>query len=636
MNARQGIVLVPKPAVLQWREGECIVSGSLQLSDPLAGHAQTISSMFPKVSNWPQIELIRLPELRQEEYKLAVDETKASISFAQPAGGFYGLVTLGQIITACEGAIPCCEIKDFPALGLRGLMLDISRGKVPALDTLFMLADILASIKINHLELYIEGFSFAYPSFPELWQDRTPLTPEEIQRLDAYCAARFIELVPNQNSLGHMGSWLAEEKYRPLAEKPEGFTMFGFTIPPTTMNPKDDGTLEHVIKMTDDLLPNFTSEYFNVNLDEPFELGQGHNSEEKKAGRIGEVYLEYAIKLRDMLTKRGKRMMMWGDFAAKHPELIKKLPKDITILEWGYEAEHPFEKRSATLKEAGLQFCICPGTSSWSSYAGITDNMLNNVRRAASSAHSHGAHGLLLTDWGDGGHPQVLPVSYPAYALAASLAWNTDGLTDDELAQTLNTYLYKDSARVMGTVVLELGRFNRYEEFLLPCRTIASLTASAGIVEKSLWEQRIAGFVNGLSMFLEPDLLAIYRAHYEKRREFDYEGTLAFLNTQQEKLDSSTMAGEEGARIKREYSYTIATLRLLTEVHAYNVFSDKWQAKQKHAHLSALQNSADALVKEHEAVWVMRSKPDGVAESRRQYENIRDKALEIIGKGIQS
>src|SRR5687768_18006604 len=40
---------------------------------------------------------------------------------------------------------------------------------------------------------------------------------------DAYCAGRHVELVPNQNSFGHMHRWLVHEPYRKLAECPDGF-----------------------------------------------------------------------------------------------------------------------------------------------------------------------------------------------------------------------------------------------------------------------------------------------------------------------------------------------------------------------------------------------------------------------------
>lgn len=117
----------------------------------------------------------------------------------------------------------------------RGAMLDISRGKVPTMETLFGMVDFLADLKYSQLQLYVEGFSFGYPSFRNLWEKtETPLTPAEIRKLDQHCKERFIELVPNQNSLGHMQAWLATDEYKDLAECPEGYKLLGLIDMKTT------------------------------------------------------------------------------------------------------------------------------------------------------------------------------------------------------------------------------------------------------------------------------------------------------------------------------------------------------------------------------------------------------------------
>jgi hypothetical protein len=54
---------------------------------------------------------------------------------------------------------------------------------------------------------------------------------------------------------------------------------------------------------------------------------------------------------------------------------------------------------------------------------GKHDNALANLRAAAEAGRKHGALGYLITDWGDGGHPQPLAVSYLPYLAGAALAW---------------------------------------------------------------------------------------------------------------------------------------------------------------------------------------------------------------------
>src|SRR5262249_6108843 len=100
----------------------------------------------------------------RQGYRLSVTSSGATIAGGDPAGVFYGACTLAQLADA--GRIPCVEIEDHPDLLVRGVMLDISRDKVPTMATLRELVDRLASWKINQLQLYIEH-TFAYPSHSE-------------------------------------------------------------------------------------------------------------------------------------------------------------------------------------------------------------------------------------------------------------------------------------------------------------------------------------------------------------------------------------------------------------------------------------------------------------------------------------
>ncbi len=63
-------------------------------------------------------------------------------------------------------------------------------------------------------------------------------------------------------------------------------------------------------------------------------------------------------------------MHCWGDIILKYPELVPELPEDVVVLDWGYEADHPFHEQCAIFAEAGRSFFVCPGTSSWLSLVG--------------------------------------------------------------------------------------------------------------------------------------------------------------------------------------------------------------------------------------------------------------------------
>lgn len=332
----------------------------------------------------------------------------------------------------------------------------------------------MADLKMNELQLYIEGAPFAYESFPQVWELGTPITGEEILLLDAYCKARYIELVPNQNSFGHMEGWLSRPEFNALAEIPEGFMLpknlyaqdvypEGLFMHPGTFDTEDPAVLPLLDKMFDDLLPYFSSNQFNVGCDETYELGLGKNKALAETQGKGQLYLSFLQKIYELVTKRGKTMQFWGDIIIQHPELIPQLPKDIIAMEWGYSAEHPFESDTLKFREAGIPFYVCPGTSSWNSITGRTDNMLANLRSAAIHGKNNGAIGYLITDWGDFGHWQHLPVSYAGFAYGAALSWSVDHNLEADTAQYLNRFIFADRSEGIGQLLLDLGNYYQLE-----------------------------------------------------------------------------------------------------------------------------------------------------------------------------
>lgn len=402
---------------------------------------------------------------RPQSYKLLVETSGVTVIGADPAGTFYGVCTLCQMIDlaaqAEESELPGVHILDWPDFPNRGVMFDVTRDRVPTLETLYGLVDTLAGLKLNQLQLYIEH-TFAYRGHEEVWQDAGAITPEDILRLDAYCRERYVELVPNQNSFGHMHRWLKFDTYRHLAEAPDGVHHpFTPIREPFSLCPLDPGSIDLLADLYDQLLPNFTSRQFNVGLDETFDLGMGRSKAECEARGTGRVYLDFLIKVYDLVTRRGHTMQFWSDIIVRdQPDLVAELPRDVVALEWGYEADYPFAKHAEMVAASGRSFYVCPGTSSWNTLAGRTQNAIGNLQNAALNGFKHGAIGYLITDWGDNGHLQPLPVSYLGYLVGAAFSWNAASAeTPDalDIAGMLDAHLFKDRAGVMGRLAYDLG-----------------------------------------------------------------------------------------------------------------------------------------------------------------------------------
>ena len=334
-----------------------------------------------------------------------------------------------QVATAVLSALdrPCetaaREASADPAVvPILGYQLDVSRCKVPTMETLYRIVDIMASLGYNQFQLYTEH-TFAYRKHETVWRDASPMTPSEVRALDDYCLARGIELVPNQNSFGHLENWLCHPGYNDLANHPQGgarVERFGNLVlsRPHALNPCDPDSLKFVAGLYDELLPCFRSRYVNVGCDETVELedadGGGRSAAAVREKGAARVYVDFLKQIYGEVKKRGHVMMFWGDIVLHHPELLPEIPDDAICLNWGYEATSRFERKTAQLEAAGRRFVVCPGTSAWGSLSGRVENMLGNIDAAVAAGGRHGASGYLLADWGDGGTPQPWLVSLPA------------------------------------------------------------------------------------------------------------------------------------------------------------------------------------------------------------------------------
>jgi hypothetical protein len=469
-------------------------------------------------------------------------------------------------------------------------MLDISRDKVPTMATLFSLVDRLAEMKINQLQLYTEH-TFAYRNHPAVWANASPMTGDEILQLDQYCRERFIELVPNQNSFGHMERWLKLPEYRELAEAPDGFTFpwgvrheGGFSL-----NPTDPRSLELVAGLYDELLPHFSSPLFNVGCDETFDLGLGKSKEECERLGKGRVYLEFLQQIHALLQDHQRMMMFWGDIILHHPELIAEMPRDVVALEWGYEAGHPFSEHLAKFEDAGIPFFVCPGTSSWCSIAGRTDNALANLKEAAEAGIAHDAAGYLITDWGDYGHHQPLPISYLGFAAGAAYAWSLEANRDLHIANALDAHLFKDASGVMGRVAFELG--NVYRACKTPLLNGSPL----------FW-----------TLFAGPD----HKKRFSSVTAEEFGAAQAAISDAIAPLDGARMSCFDKDLVKDEFRFAAHLLNHACERGRFLLAQSTSAGKM-------LANDVSQLAVEHQRLWRARNRKGGLADSTTRLEKMR-------------
>jgi hypothetical protein len=271
-----------------------------------------------------------------------------------------------------------------------------------------------------------------------------------------------------------------------------------------------------------------------------------------------------------------------------HPELVKDLPKDSIALEWGYEANHPFDEHGEKFAQAGLSYYVCPGTSAWNSIAGRTDNCLVNLANAAQNGINYGADGYLITDWGDNGHWQVLPVSYLGFAAGAGYAWSFQANKDLDIRESLKLYAFLDPAGNMGNMAIDLG--NVYHEVGIEPDNESALFH---ILQNPIREWKD---------YLEPQS-AIPVFHH----------TLSVIDQISKYRLINTSLRFDSELLQRELNLTIDLLRHACMRGIYGFGSSEYSQ-------NFLYNDLERIVMEYQKIWLSRNRPGGLNDSLSYFE----------------
>jgi len=303
---------------------------------------------------------------------------------------------------------------------------------------------------------------------------------------------------------------------------------------------------------------------------------------------------------------------------------LENISKDIIILEWGYEYFHPFDKRGEVLKNAGFDFYVCPGTSGWSSFTGRTDNMLGNIENAVKSGKEHGAKGMLLTDWGDGGHVNYTGVSYASYCYAAGQAWNVGSVSEKELVEFLNQFVFKDKNGEMGQFVLDAGRYNNLEEFPVFNSTLSNMIVSYGYWPKALLNMVMSKLDEILAPFLDEDSLKKLKEIYENRREFDGETLLSYLSKLYASLDKTHLTCNHAEIIKDEFKNNLRMVELGVRVRHLIETEDDVSPDEQEQMKEFLLKLLSVIQDEHKRLWAIRNKPGGLLRSLTRFVNLEE------------
>jgi hexosaminidase len=321
--------------------------------------------------------VLRLEDLKarlgDEGYVVEVGSNGILISAAAPAGLFYGVQTLRQLLPASierpaasglarSWAVPCVSVEDRPRFAWRGAMLDCSRHFFPK-EFVKRWIDILALHKLNVFHWHLtddQGWRIEIKRYPRLtdvgawrvdredkhWNAREPQRPgeaatyggfytqDDIREIVAYAASRFVTIVPEIEMPGHAKA--------ALAAYPE-FSCSGgpFTVPPggywpitDVFCPGNEGLFEFLGNVLDEVADLFPGPFVHVGGDEvdKAEWKRCPKCQARiKAEGLGdeqELQSYFVRRIEKILNAKGKRLVGWDEI------LEGGLAPQATVMSW--------------------------------------------------------------------------------------------------------------------------------------------------------------------------------------------------------------------------------------------------------------------------------------------------------------
>ena len=434
------------------------------------------------------ISFAKNTSLHEQGYSLTINETGITVEYKDDKSALYSIVTLKQLLFQRQSALPYVTVTDdHPDLLGRMFFLDVARNRIPSMNTLKQLIDDMVDMKMNQFEMYMEGQPFQYATYPDTWKyNLGAYSPEDIQELDAYCKERMIDLIPNQNTYGHMYKWSAVKSLKNIRE-------LLYLSSSDSINLFHPETVEFLKSNFDDLLPNYSSEYFHINCDEPHTTGTGQSKlapqnadllkdlESDNSHLVAfakcKIYLRSVKIIYDLVIDRSFIPIIAGDIITnyaneqKHPgfseyiiDFIKTEMPELTIANWMYMKGDPdfWETFNGIFNDNQIPYFVQPASWAWGTIIGRTSFAEQNIEESIYSGIKHGALGVMMSDFGDWGNANNLTASYYGFTYAAGLAWCYDNniKSSFDYNKFLSRMIYQDTADEISQKFTTLADYN--------------------------------------------------------------------------------------------------------------------------------------------------------------------------------
>lgn len=260
--------------------------------------------------------------LGEEGYELVVTDKLLKITANKPAGLFYGIQTVRQLLpagvemaTLQEGPweIPTGTIRDYPLYSYRGAMRDVARHFF-GVEDIKIFIDQLATYKMNVLHLHLsddQGWRIEIKSWPNLTAHggKTEVgggeggfyTQEQYSEIVKYAQERFITVIPEIDMPGHTNAALSSYPELNIGGKaPELYT--GTNVGFSTLDTKSEVTYKFVDDVIRELSALTPGPYIHI------------GGDESHVTKL-EDYIPFINRVQDIVVSHGKQVLGWDEIA---------------------------------------------------------------------------------------------------------------------------------------------------------------------------------------------------------------------------------------------------------------------------------------------------------------------------------
>jgi hexosaminidase len=281
------------------------------------------------------------------------------------------------------------------SLHIRGFHLDL-RIQVMKMQALKNFALHLSKQGINTLVMEWEA---TYPFLEDpLIPNRFAYSRQEVKDFIKYCDSLHFDVIPLQQSFGHVEYILRNDKYAQLREDEKDFSQVCPSEP--------ESNRELFTRLFKDMASVHSSSYFHIGGDETHLLGHCEKCK-KRAAEIGisRLYFDHIKMLCDIVVSLGKRPVVWADIALNYPEYIHLLPKETIFVDWNYGWALDRFGAHEQLVKSGYEIWGAPSIRSSPDNYFLTrwQYHFNNIRDFIPICKNLGYKGIVMTSWSTSG-----------------------------------------------------------------------------------------------------------------------------------------------------------------------------------------------------------------------------------------